>query len=126
MTCPVECLGTTFSLRLAAKEDVGNMLERVKVHCESTDFDSFCKRYGLYGNLFSWNNAPRKVKDRFLKACAENTKNDRSVAVLFHGTSETNIPRILFQGLDPRKRIGQAHGKGEYFGKDPGTSTSYW
>lgn len=35
--------------------------------------------------------------------------------LVFHGTQEANVESILKQGLDPNKRKGQAHGRGEYF-----------
>lgn len=52
-------------------------------------------------------------------------KNQKRMAVVFHGTSEERIEEILKHGLDPRYRCTQAFGKGEYFSKEPGLATTY-
>jgi len=41
------------------------------------------------------------------KRCA-----DKSVELVFHGTPEANVKAICREGLDPRRRAGQALGKG--------------
>ncbi|CAF0990082.1 unnamed protein product [Brachionus calyciflorus] len=43
----------------------------------------------------------------------------------WHGTSLTSIDPICKEGFDPRKRSGQAHGQGEYFGLSPQVSLGY-
>uniref|UniRef100_A0A7S3DQU0 PARP catalytic domain-containing protein n=1 Tax=Entomoneis paludosa TaxID=265537 RepID=A0A7S3DQU0_9STRA len=68
------------------------------------------------------------VFDRFLKAVGEeNYRNDKdaTVELVFHGTRSENIDNILENGLDPKRRRGQAHGPGEYFSRRPGLSASY-
>jgi O-acetyl-ADP-ribose deacetylase (regulator of RNase III) len=40
---------------------------------------------------------------------------DQTVKLVFHGTPEENVNAICQQGLDPKRRSGQAHGPGEYF-----------
>ena len=40
---------------------------------------------------------------------------DQTVKLVFHGTPEQNVNAICQQGLDPKRRSGQAHGPGEYF-----------
>ena len=40
---------------------------------------------------------------------------DQTVKLCFHGTAEANIDAICRDGLDPKRRAGQAHGPGEYF-----------
>jgi hypothetical protein len=47
------------------------------------------------------------------------------VQLVFHGTSEANIEPIMSEGLDPRKRAGQAQGSGEYFGANFATSLAF-
>jgi hypothetical protein len=51
--------------------------------------------------------------------------NSACLSVVFHGTSEHNIRFILKDGLDPKKRSGQAYGPGEYFSKNPMISVPY-
>jgi len=50
---------------------------------------------------------------------------DQKVALVFHGTSETNIDVICREGLDPKRRHGQAYGPGEYFAETNGISFAY-
>ena len=47
---------------------------------------------------------------------------DQTVKLCFHGTAEANIDAICRDGLDPKRRSGQAYGPGEYFGA-PGNAT---
>ena len=49
---------------------------------------------------------------------------DQTVKLVFHGTAEANIPSILRDGLDPKRRAGQAHGPGEYFAGEGHSSIS--
>ena len=49
----------------------------------------------------------------------------RKLALVFHGTAPTNIKSIFREGLDPKKRRGQAYGVGEYFAKDPSVCVAY-
>ena len=53
---------------------------------------------------------------------------DKRLRLVYHATPERNIPSILRQGLDSRRRgsqHGQVGGVGEYFGKDVATSAPY-
>ena len=50
---------------------------------------------------------------------------DQTVKLCFHGTAEANIDAICRDGLDPKRRAGQAHGKGEYFGVGAGISLPF-
>jgi hypothetical protein len=43
----------------------------------------------------------------------------------WHGTSEAAIGPICDEGFDPKRRSGQAHGPGEYFGVDANVSLGY-
>jgi len=61
----------------------------------------------------------------FFEAAFKNFPDDSELAIVFHGTPEKNVSTILKDGLDPKKRSGQAHGPGEYFGRDPSVSLSY-
>ncbi|KAL3900156.1 MAG: hypothetical protein SGARI_006300 [Bacillariaceae sp.] len=47
------------------------------------------------------------------------------LSIVFHGTATANVNTILKNGLDPKRRRGQAYGPGEYFSKDPSVSQSY-
>ena len=53
---------------------------------------------------------------------------DKRLRLVYHATADRNIPSILRNGLDRRRRgtaHGQAGGSGEYFGKDVITSAPY-
>ena len=50
---------------------------------------------------------------------------DKTIKLVFHGTPSENIPSICKTGLDPKRRTGQAHGKGEYFGQSMDVSKGY-
>ena len=50
---------------------------------------------------------------------------NKSMRLVFHGTSEENIDAICREGLDPKRRSGQALGPGEYFGGQPRISLGY-
>lgn len=47
------------------------------------------------------------------------------IELVFHGTAVGNVKAILRDGLDPKRRSGQALGPGEYFAKDPLISIEY-
>lgn len=51
-----------------------------------------------------------------LTACPPPTRWSLLPQLVFHGTPERNIQSICRQGLDPKRRAGQAYGPGEYFG----------
>lgn len=87
----------------------------------------FASAFGLVNPAFAPNPAAaagREIHDRFVRACRE-LPEFATLAVAFHGTYEDNVETILRDGLDPKKRQGQAYGPGEYFSTDPGVSTSY-
>ena len=50
---------------------------------------------------------------------------DKTIRLVFHGSPEQNMEAISREGLDPKRRRGQAYGTGEYFGTDVGTSLGY-
>jgi len=102
---------------------VPTVLER----CGSDSFVAFVIGAGLDNPSFTPNPdcvPGNRVHDRFVQAC-QNLSDSTSLAIVFHGTNERNIPAILKNGLDPKKRSGLAYGPGEYFSTDPGTSTTY-
>ena len=125
----VECSGTSFSLHLSELNDPKltneEWLLQVENHCSSSDFQQRCHQAGMIGPEFEWREPGKHLKQRFFDACRANSNADQSAAVVFHGTADRNIKNILKSGLDPKKRRGQAYGPGEYFGKDPGTSSGY-
>jgi hypothetical protein len=50
----------------------------------------------------------------------------KNVLLVYHGTrSVENAERIMCEGFDPNKRVGQSHGPGEYFADTLGTSLEY-
>jgi len=96
--------------------------------CTTKAFLSFVSENGLQNSSFKPNPdavAGKAIHDRFVEACCKNLPEYATLAIAFHGTGEDNIPHILKDGLDPKKRRGQAYGPGEYFSTDPGVSTSY-
>jgi hypothetical protein len=50
---------------------------------------------------------------------------DQKVQCVFHGTSESNIDAICRDGLDSKRRTGQAYGAGEYFAETNVISIAY-
>lgn len=50
---------------------------------------------------------------------------DQTVTLAFHGTAEENIESICENGLDPKRRVGQVYGPGEYFARRALTSVGY-
>ena len=64
-----------------------------------------------------------KLYDRFFAAWA--TAPTKRMRLCFHGTMEQNIESICQNGLDPKRRAGQAHGRGEYFGANARVSLGY-
>jgi len=105
----------------------GKFVPVVLEKCGSDSFLSFVKRAGLGKPSFTPNpdcGPGNSVYDRFVEA-SRLLPDPASLAIVFHGTHENNIPAILKDGLDPKKRKGQAYGPGEYFSTDPGTSTGY-
>ena len=60
--------------------------------------------------------------ERFLTAWVET---NMKIELCFHGTPSANIEAICREGLDPRRRSGQALGRGEYFGVHASTSLGY-
>ena len=127
MSTPSECAGTSFWVPLEELTSKGTTneqwLARVRTQCESASFRLFCERYGMQSPLFKWNVPRDKVLNRFFEACR--SLSSGCVSAVFHGTPHQNIMNIMLNGLDPKRRRGQAYGPGEYFGKDPGTSSSY-
>jgi len=63
--------------------------------------------------------------ERFLAAYLDNKASDKDIQLCFHGTAEANVDAICRESLDPKRRAGQAHGPGEYFGNDALTSLAY-
>jgi len=53
------------------------------------------------------------------------TDSNMQIKLCFHGTPNENVESILRDGLDPKRRTGQAMGKGEYFGLNPLISYPY-
>ena len=49
---------------------------------------------------------PSDVYERFKKAHAE--AHEKSIRLVFHGTDPNNIQKIAREGLDPKRRRGQA------------------
>lgn len=95
--------------------------------CASPAFVDFAKMWGLVNPTFELDasaSAGNAVYDRFVAACLK-LPDISTLAIVFHGTSECNIPIILKDGLDPTKRMGQQYGPGEYFSADPGQSTAF-
>ena len=101
--------------------------EQFRQACVSESFRIFAEKWGLEAPVFTANalaKAGEKVYDRFYAACKK-LPAVGSLAVVFHGTAEENIEKILNEGLNPLLRRGQAYGPGEYFSTEPGLSISY-
>ena len=84
--------------------------------CSTASFDSFVCDAGLENFMFEPNpfaTAGSVIHDRFVEAC-KSLPEIAEIAIGFHGTHKDSIPIILKEGLDPKKRKGQAYGPGEY------------
>lgn len=94
--------------------------------CTSEKLPSFVEEFlPCFENVrFEMNTDDSKFLS-FFEAAFKNFPDDSELAIVFHGTPEKNVSTILKDGLDPKKRRGQAHGPGEYFGRDPSVSLSY-
>jgi hypothetical protein len=84
-------------------------------------------RFGRSLQLEVWLN-PRSLPgcslyERFVAAWGQVP--DKTIRLVFHGTPEANINCICRDGLDPRRRNGQVHGSGEYFGGNMDVSLGY-
>lgn len=142
MAAPVECAGTIFSfgleqLRTRNVALLKHRLDMVRRFCSGDEFKNFCTYHGIKEPTFEWseNNTPNNHNSvgqkedcplqRFLDACNSQSCDDLCAAIVFHGTEAKNVKNIMENGLDPALRRGQAYGPGEYFGKNPGISSSY-
>ena len=122
---PVECAGTSFWVPLTelTQKNKEQWLAQIRTQCETENFRDFCRR-SLERPTFDWHDPKTDLLDRFCRAL-KSAPDGSCLSAVFHGTPTFNVKNILAKGLDPNKRRGQAHGPGEYFGKDPGTATSY-
>jgi len=65
----------------------------------------------------------KPLYERFYQAWAQH--GDALIKLVFHGTAAENVDAICLNGLDPKRRSGQAYGPGEYFGKNATISLGY-
>ena len=69
---------------------------------------------------------PSALYDKFVGAWTDvNETHKQSLLLCYHGTAEENLENICEYGLDPKRRVGQALGKGEYFGTNIEVSFPY-
>ncbi len=76
--------------------------------------------YQIDENSSLWYNCP--ALQRF--EAAIRNRNERYIFA-WHGTHGHSISSIFHEGFDPKRRQGQAKGKGEYFGVSATSSKSY-
>ena len=119
-----ESAGTCFSMPVSEVSNISEMVACCHAFCLSLAFTAFASRCGLQQPHFEASRPINATFDKFAKAY-HHLEPNTSLAVVFHGTATTNIPDILYNGLDPKRRKGQAYGPGEYFSKDPAISVSY-
>jgi len=116
---------TCFSKIKSEVSSVSELIEQHKAFCLSAEFGAFVSLYGLGQPSFKASPHLETLSfDKFTKAW-NHLEPDSNLAIVFHGTSERNVPGILANGLDPTRRRGQAYGPGEYFSTDPRISVSY-
>jgi len=60
-------------------------------------------------------------KDQFILSCGDNLQE----LVLFHGTRESNVCKIIQDGFKASLNVTSLHGKGTYFAKDASLSINY-
>ena len=108
---------------------LSSIMRNFRSFLESPEFLNACENGGLESPNFTWNKPHETLVSRFtektLLLSQAKPRTEVTLSVVFHGTSASNIDSILRYGLDPNRRLRQAHGPGEYFGKDPGTSVSF-
>jgi hypothetical protein len=96
-------------------------------HFISQGTDKRLKRQQRESSLPIWSNpksAPgQPLYERFVAAWQRAP--NQQILLVFHGTPEENIAAICTDGLDPKRRSGQAAGPGEYFGKQMAISQGY-
>jgi hypothetical protein len=113
--------GSCFSKLKSEVNSVSELISQQETFCSSADFEAFVSCSGLKQPIFKRN--PRLDDSKFEKFTKAWNKlaPDSKLSIVFHGTSKHNIVRILDNGLDPKRRSGQAYGPGEYFSNNPGT-----
>jgi hypothetical protein len=100
-----------------------DVLLPLRTHIASDCFRRSKALAGLSNVAVSLNGAPSlpgsSMYQRFLDRLQTSaTSDDARVCIVFHGTADENIDRILAEGLDPKRRGEQGHqlyGTGEYF-----------
>jgi hypothetical protein len=117
--------GSCFSKLKSEVNSVSELISQQETFCSSADFEAFVSCSGLKQPIFKRN--PRLDDSKFEKFTKAWNKlaPDSKLSIVFHGTSKHNIVRILDNGLDPKRRSGQAYGPGEYFSNNPGISVSF-
>ena len=96
-------------------------LRPFRSYCQSSDFSDFIRECGVGFSKFKLNDKlveGGKIHDRFVNLLKTKSTSDGEIvdnaclSVVFHGTPTRNIEAILENGLDPKKRYGQAYGPG--------------
>jgi hypothetical protein len=92
---------------------VKSLFQSMETACSSSAFQAYADRWGLGGASFEPNRSfERGVLERFAAAFRA-LPGEAQLALVFHGTREENIPAILRDSLDPKRRSGQAYGPGK-------------
>lgn len=104
------------------------IIMQIQTACSAKAFRIFLEKWGIDYIGYEPNPAATrkgsKLYKRFTSALKE-IPDLSTLAVVFHGTREANINKILSNGLDPSMRSRQRYGPGEYFSFDPKISLNY-
>jgi Poly(ADP-ribose) polymerase catalytic domain len=115
----------TYGERSAHGGGVAGITSFFQMACQRPEFAMKCHGFESpcfmkNSQLIPGNEALEKFNDG-----VRDLNDDAILGLVFHGTPSQNIAVISSEGLDPKKRSGQAYGPGEYFSKDPGVSVRY-
>lgn len=123
----LETIGCCMSAYVADLNSLPDPLACFRLHAQKC-LKEFAEGFGMKGVTFEVNLhalPASPLYEAFTTVIKDSSLSEKSLALVFHGTSSDNIQHILENGLDPTMRRGQAYGPGEYFSKDPAVSVSY-
>ena len=124
--CNTGCWVSQTKAELGSRAE--DILDYFQTICRSKEFAEEFHKAGFKNaryvpnDLLTSNRSP--CYDRFQSALPF-VCHSETLALVFHGTGQSNIASILKNGLDPTYRLGQRFGEGEYFAKDIAFSDSF-
>ena len=123
-----EAIGCCFSIQHAKHVLLEQSISQFLQYCTFDQFRDYMMSVGFDRPSFRQNPSLVDKECRAwikFKAGYHQLPDEAVLGLVFHGTAKTNIPSILGNGLDPKRRKGQVYGAGEYFSKEPGVSVGF-